>query len=442
MSASCRADKLVELRLLFGGERHRLRVDAAKALGVAVRVLGVDRDPFPALPHHLLGGRLELLEDQAVEELAVGEVAAVILDEEVAKDRAAGGLVGLGADEPDTPVGRAHVALGQELADHLRALVPRELLPRFLLPPMVIGQREGHELVKRELAVAVARHEVGAHRRELETLPHNSRGDAETCGDLLGTEATLVVELLEGFELVRGVHVGADHVLGQADLRGVAVGFHEARDRLGLLDELPLREELERLAAALAGGDEVAAGLSAVAVDLGLDHERLEQAVCRDARGELLEPDVGSGLADIRRRGSELVQGDVPAFDRLACMVVSSCTAPTPTHSALADAEETEIDFEEGGAAHLSEVGIDAPRLAAPGQRPLAKSFEKELFGYRVGLRPIRQSDHAHEETRGKSGQQLLGRCAAGPVPSSRSVNIRTPGARRSVSCSRRAFAP
>ena len=68
----------------------------------------------------------------------------------------------------------------------------------------------------------------------------------------------LFVELVEGLELIRRVHVGADHVLREADLRGDAVGLYQARDRLGSLDALLLGEDLERLAPALAGGDEIA----------------------------------------------------------------------------------------------------------------------------------------------------------------------------------------
>ena len=152
-------------------------------------------------------------------------------------------------------------------------------------------------------------------------------------------------ELLEGLELIRRVHVGADHVLGEADLRGDAVGLDQARDRLVSLDPLLLGEDPERLAPALAGGDEIPARLFAFAVSLWLDDERLQEPVCRDARGELLEPDLRAGLADIVRRGLQLVERDVlrDARDgRFRVHVDLLCTAPTPTHSTLADAEELE----------------------------------------------------------------------------------------------------
>ena len=116
-------DELIELVVLLG-ERYRLRVDAAQSVDEVVRVFRIHRDPLPPFPRHRLAGCPRAFEDQAVEELAVGVVAAVVFDEEIAKDDAAGLLIRFGADELCAAVGRSHMALGQELADHLRALVP------------------------------------------------------------------------------------------------------------------------------------------------------------------------------------------------------------------------------------------------------------------------------------------------------------------------------
>jgi hypothetical protein len=132
-------------------------------------------------------------------------------------------------------------------------------------------------------------------------------------------EATLIVELLEGLELIGRVHAGTDDVLGQADLRRVAVGLHEARDRFGLLDPLPFREELEGLAPALAGGDEIPACCAAFTVQLRFGNQRLEQPMRRDACGELLEPDIRTGLAGIGRRALQLAQRNVHHAGRGGC---------------------------------------------------------------------------------------------------------------------------
>ena len=77
----------------------------------------------------------------------------------------------------------------------------------------------------------------------------------------------VIDELLEGLELIRRVHAGADHVLGEADLRGDAVGLI----RHGIGSFLLIRFCLARiraLAPALAGGDEIPAGLFTLAVPL------------------------------------------------------------------------------------------------------------------------------------------------------------------------------
>ena len=89
-----------------------------------------------------------------------------------------------------------------------------------------------------------------------------------------------------------------------------------------------------------------AARLSALAVSLWFDHERLQEPVCRNARGELLEPDIRAGFADIGRRGLQLVERDVlrgARDSRFRVHVDLLCTAPTPTHSTLADAGELDV---------------------------------------------------------------------------------------------------
>ena len=65
-------------------------------------------------------------------------------------------------------------------------------------------------------------------------------------------------------------------------------------------------------------------------------------------RGEFFEPDIRTCFPYVGRRALQLVERDVlrDARDgRLRVHVHLLCTAPTPTHSALADAEELDGPF-------------------------------------------------------------------------------------------------
>ena len=64
-------NELIELRALLSGRGHGVRVDATQGVDEVVRVFRIHRDPLPAFPRYRLASVLELLEDQAVEELSV-----------------------------------------------------------------------------------------------------------------------------------------------------------------------------------------------------------------------------------------------------------------------------------------------------------------------------------------------------------------------------------
>ena len=61
----------------------------------------------------------------------------------------------------------------------ISGLLFHESCPHLQLPPVIISEREGHELIERELAVTVERHELRTYGRELETLLHHAGSDAE-----------------------------------------------------------------------------------------------------------------------------------------------------------------------------------------------------------------------------------------------------------------------
>jgi hypothetical protein len=146
-------------------------------------------------------------------------------------------------------------------------------------------------------ALAVKGHQLGAARAKLEALPHHRRRDAEPRRDVLGAHAVLIVQLGERLVLIGGMHVGADGVLGEADLGPVMLGVENATDRLVRPDLLALHAQQLREAAALPGIDQIKAGRLAARPDLGLRDRVLQHAERRDAGGKGL--DVRHGVRDL-----------------------------------------------------------------------------------------------------------------------------------------------
>ena len=87
--------------------------------------------------------------------------------EQVADDDAARRLVGGDADEARPLVRGAHGALGKLAADEIGFLVvgAGQAFPHLLLPRLVVGDGEGHELLERHLVVGVEIEELRARRR-------------------------------------------------------------------------------------------------------------------------------------------------------------------------------------------------------------------------------------------------------------------------------------
>lgn len=122
---------------------------------------------------------------------------------------------------------------------------------------MVLGDRKGHQLVERQIAIAIDFHELGRDRAQTQALPHHVRHHAEPGRNLLRAEAALVRELLERLELVGGMHVFPGDVFVKADLLRVVRGIDDTADRLGLLDLLALHPQKLGKPPALADGDEI-----------------------------------------------------------------------------------------------------------------------------------------------------------------------------------------
>ncbi len=109
------------------------------------------------------------------------------------------------------------------------------------------------------------------------------RRHAEPGGDFLRAETAFVRQLLEGLELIGGMHVLARDVLIEADFVGVVGGIDDAADRLGLLDLLALDAQQLRQPPALPDGDEIEPGRRTFRIQFRLDDKVLQNALRGDA---------------------------------------------------------------------------------------------------------------------------------------------------------------
>ena len=248
----------------------------------------------------------EPLEERGVLEPGPG---LVVLGEEVADHRAAGGLVGLGADEAGEGRGSRHALLGQE-PPHLprggRVALRGDLFPDRHLARPVGGDGEGLEDLEVDLPGAEGVQQVGRDAAQAEPLLDGALGRAEARRDGRDRLPRLG-ELREGHDLVGGVHGDADDVLGERDLFGVDLAGQDLAGHGAVRVDGPvLGQRLQGLEAASAGDD----GVASVAVLA--DDEVLEEPE-RGDRGLELGVGLGAGRrpADVPGSGEEPVQRDL-----------------------------------------------------------------------------------------------------------------------------------
>ena len=296
-------------RLLVGGVR-RLGMDAPVAGGVLPGHLGHGGGPLPA-GRELVGGRLEPFAREPLEERGILEPGAglVVLREEVADHRAAGGLVGLDADEAGEGRGARHALLRQE-PPHLpgggRVALRGDLLPDRHLARPVGGDGEGLEDLQVDLPGAEGVQQVGRDAAQAEPLLDGALGRAEARRDGRDRLPGLG-ELREGDDLVGGVHGDADDVLGERDLLCVDLAGQDLAGHGAVgIDGPVLGQRLQGLEAASAGDD----GVAPVAV---LADDEVLQEPERGDRGLELGVGLGAGRrpADVPGGGEEPVQRDL-----------------------------------------------------------------------------------------------------------------------------------
>jgi hypothetical protein len=286
--------------------------------GMAVGEFERNLDPFPALGAEGLGLGSELGDRQTIKQGQILQPPAIVLLEQVTHDDAARRLVGGDADEACALVGSADRALGQLAADVIGFLVvgAGQALPDLLLPRLVVGDSEGHELLKRHLVVGVEVEELRGDGDELEPLLHHVRADEEAGGDVFFAEPG-VAQGLEGAELVERMQRGALNVLGQAVLLGDAVLAHDAGHRLSLGHALLLDEELKGAEATPARRDLIDAGVGVAGVAHRPDAQGLQEPAPGDVLSQFLDRQSGLDAPDIGLGQGQLVEGNVlrPAQD-------------------------------------------------------------------------------------------------------------------------------
>ena len=100
-----------------------------------------------------VGLGFELLDREAAHERGIVEKAVVVAAEEIARDRAAGGLVGLGADEHAEIGIERDGALGQETLHRvgLDVGIVLELVPHRELRRVIGAEREGGDHIEADV---------------------------------------------------------------------------------------------------------------------------------------------------------------------------------------------------------------------------------------------------------------------------------------------------
>ena len=180
----------------------------------------------------------------------------------------------------------------------------------MLLTRVVVGDREGHELLKAHFVLGIEIEQARRDRGELEPLLDHGRAHEEARGDIFLAEP-LVAQGLEGAELVERMKRDALHVLGERILLGEAFGADHARHGLRLRHALLLHQQFKRAVAPPAGRNFVHAGLDTVRVANRAHAEALQQAAPGDVLRQFLDRDPGLDLANIGLGKNELVERNI-----------------------------------------------------------------------------------------------------------------------------------
>ena len=113
--------------------------------------------PSATLVANRIRERIELLLRKPAQQVRIGQIAALVVVEQVSPDESSGGLVVLDADEPhQRAAGRLDLARREHALERRRRPIPRlRGVPRPFLRGMVVAQRQRHQLLQVDTALAI-----------------------------------------------------------------------------------------------------------------------------------------------------------------------------------------------------------------------------------------------------------------------------------------------
>jgi hypothetical protein len=159
---------------------------------------------------------------------------------------------------------------------------------------VVVGDREGHQLLQRQFFLTVEIHQERADAGQFQALGDQQHRGTEPLRHFLDA-AAIIDQSAEGLELIGGVHRLSHVVFGEGDFGVVLTGQYVAADRNVLGQLFALGKQFERRQSPPSGNN-----LIAVVRD-GPHLQILQEAVGGDAGGKLVDADLASGLAYICR---------------------------------------------------------------------------------------------------------------------------------------------
>ncbi|MDT4875808.1 hypothetical protein FQZ97_1112060 [compost metagenome] len=142
---------------MFGRRINRLRMHPREE--GQVHATRRDIDPLPALRAQCLGGWLKLLAGEPLQQGQIGDIGVLVIAEQITAHSPAGAHVIIQADKTGHSI-MAHlrVLASQRSTQVMRmAAVARHIVEGGFLCGMVIGQRQGHQLLQRGTALPVSR---------------------------------------------------------------------------------------------------------------------------------------------------------------------------------------------------------------------------------------------------------------------------------------------